>query len=459
MLASQRSLGRTLLTLLAPLSFVWFSAPPELLSQSEVRVATYNIENLDAEWPGEEEERRDTLRAVLSRLDADVMGLQEIKSREALEQVLPSEDWQVVLDDDSGRQRDLAVAVREPLGVTNLPADLDADDAHFLFPSPDMNMPFPERRDVLAVRVEVPEHEDAFWVLVHHAKSRVGDREETAPRRIRAATALAGRLEHDFHEESVILLGDFNDTPDDCSLNILESGDPDAACGPEEQEGSFMVNLTEPLYADGHVSYGLNSADVHDGEIDTTDPNARQRNNEPQRSARNSGDQLFDQILVTPSLTDHYVGGSAEVFDLGVAAVGNETTRASDHLPVYAEFVFGEPGDGQGAPRGNRVQIASVLPNPEGRDAGHEVVSVANRSEGTLDLSGWTLRDRAGNEFGLEGVVEASGSRQITMESFSMPLNNGGDEIALVAPDGRIADRVRYESSAVAPGVVIRFEP
>ena len=59
-------------------------------------------------------------------------------------------------------------------------------------------------------------------------------------------------LETDFHEDAFILLGDFNDAPDDRSLNILETGDPNATAGPEEIAGPFLVNLMEPLYAQGH---------------------------------------------------------------------------------------------------------------------------------------------------------------------------------------------------------------
>jgi len=37
-----------------------------------------------------------------------------------------------------------------------------------------------------------------------------------------------------------------------------------------------------------------------------------------------------------------YVNGSCKVFDKAVTVKGNDTTRASDHVPVYADFVFTE---------------------------------------------------------------------------------------------------------------------
>jgi hypothetical protein len=65
------------------------------------------------------------------------------------------------------------------------------------------------------------------------------------PRREGAARAMLRVFERDFDGRGFILLGDFNDNPDDRSLNILETGDPNAPGGPEEIDGPFLSNLTE----------------------------------------------------------------------------------------------------------------------------------------------------------------------------------------------------------------------
>ena len=41
-------------------------------------------------------------------------------------------------------------------------------------------------------------------------------------------------------------------------------------------------------------------------------------------------------------MVEHYVVDSAHVFNQAVGARGNDTTRASDHLPVIATFVFND---------------------------------------------------------------------------------------------------------------------
>jgi len=79
----------------------------------------------------------------------------------------------------------------------------------------------------------------------------------------------------------------------------------------------------------------------------------------------------------------------------------------------------------------NGVEIAALLPNPDGRDEGNEKVVIRNRTARLVDLKGWRLRDAAGNQFGLSGTVVALGNLEITPNAPSMPLNNDGDEVVL----------------------------
>ncbi len=121
----------------------------------------------------------------------------------------------------------------------------------------------------------------------------------------------------------------------------MESG----VAGPEEIPGQFLVNLTEPLCAAGHVSHGLKSDAIRKDDpnlVNTVDSASRMRNNRWRGTDKNTGDILFDQVLIPSWMTSAYVQGSCKVFDKAAAVKGNDTTRASDHVPVYADFVFTE---------------------------------------------------------------------------------------------------------------------
>jgi hypothetical protein len=43
------------------------------------------------------------------------------------------------------------------------------------------------------------------------------------------------------------------------------------------------------------------------------------------------------------------------------------------------------------------------------------------------------------------------------MTSFSMPLNNSGDTVQVVDPQGVVRHEVRYEAAQVQPGVTVSF--
>jgi endonuclease/exonuclease/phosphatase family metal-dependent hydrolase len=419
-------------------------------------VASYNIKFLSTNVQTQGD-RQQKLRDVIDLLDADVIGLQEIDNRAALQLLFPPADWQIIIDDDSGENQDVALVVRRPFTALGFDANLDADDQHFLFPNSQDNQFFPDRRDVLFAEIQPPGGAATFFVLVVHAKSRFDGRATTDFRREEAARRLIQALEQRFDDRDFILLGDFNDNPDDRSLNILETGDPNAPGGAEEGEedsGPFLINLMQPLVAADRVSHGRNTANIDNDRVDTIDPGSRARNNDHRGEDVNTGDILFDQILIPLRMLPRYVGASAQVFDSAVAARGNNTTRASDHLPVSAEFTVGAPEPDTG---GTGLRIISLLPDPIGADQGREQVILRNTGMMPINLTGWRLRDRAQNEFALTGMIGAGATSTITITTSSMPLNNSGDEVRAVDPQGLVRHQVQYQASQVQPGVTISF--
>ena len=432
-------------------------APQSSWAEQSVRIATYNIKFLST-GAQQQGDRLAKLRQVIELLEADVIGLQEIADRAALELLFPPADWRIIIDDDSGQTQDLAAVVRRPFRILNFGTALDADDEHFLFPDSADNLAFPNRRDVLRLDIELPDGSDRFTLLVNHTKSRFGGRANNDSRRELAASRLVQALEPQIDGNKIIYVCDCNDSPDDRSANILETGDPGAAAGMEETPGPFMINLTEPLYAMGHVSHGRKTNELTpDGmRVDTIDPDSRQRNHDARGTNQNTGDILFDHIYVSPTMLVNYEQDSAVVFNDAVAVRGNNTTRASDHLPVFADFTLGAVTDGP--PPSSILRIAALLPNPAGQDAGNEAVTLANGAAAAVPLDGWRLRDRAGNEFMLEGTVPANGELRIVMTTFVMPLNNSGDRITLLDPQQTPVSVVEYSGGEVASGMEIRFD-
>ena len=210
---------------------------------AEIKLATYNIYWLD-DGIGDEREQR--LQTVIKELDADIIGFQEIQSKSALENILP-DNYEIGMIDDPDELQELALAVRKPLEITGF---------KMVFPEEVDDNAFPRKRDLLQAYVEG--YGRRFIVLVHHAKSRSGGRIQTNERREASATMMAQYLVSRVKYDQVILLGDFNDNPDDRSVNILEYGSPDAPAGIDETPDTFLFNTTEALLDQDYCYYGYN---------------------------------------------------------------------------------------------------------------------------------------------------------------------------------------------------------
>ncbi len=313
---------------------------------AEIKIATYNIYWLD---DGISEARKQRLQTVIEELDADIIGFQEIQSQSALENILPK-DYTISMLDDPDELQELALAVRPPFEVTNL---------KMIFPEEVNDNAFPKKRDLLQAYVEG--YGRRLIVFVHHAKSRSGGRIKTAPRREASATMIMRYLTSRVKYDNIVLLGDFNDNPDDRSLNILEYGTPNAPAGPDQTPDTFLFNTTETLLNNDHCSYGYNY--LYDKlKTPTFNPKIEGSRAENNKWRGKKHDfikdvkikaNLFDQILVSQNLKDHVIQSNILTHPEAVKGTrsrirfqGDEltyTTRgdfASDHVPVWTTLKF-----------------------------------------------------------------------------------------------------------------------
>lgn len=301
------------------------------------RVATYNIQ-----WFSEDANpgRIKNLKSVVSQIRPDVIALQEIESRKSLTQLFGNE-WSIGIPDDTDERQELAIAVRRPYALVS---------SELLFEGPVFEHAFPGGRDVLRCVVQTPQGK-ALIVYVVHMKSRSGGRKSTDARREAACGLLAGYLRGRSDETNVIVLGDFNDAPDDTSVRILQTGDLTAPS--EEASRPLLINLCSPLWDNDTVTEGL--VDLYRGQAlqprvtGAKSDNARLRGQDyrfPQ-DAR-VPQTLFDQILVSPSLKkatakvysglDALRGSKGKTSKSDVSVEYTEKgDLASDHLPVYAD--------------------------------------------------------------------------------------------------------------------------
>lgn len=74
-----------------------------------------------------------------------------------------------------------------------------------------------------------------------------------------------------------------------------------------------------------------------------------------------------------------------------------------------------------------------------------------------LALSGWLLRDPAGNTYLLGGSIEGGARLVIVQPAGTLPLNNNGDAMTLVGKDGADVHHLSYAAGQVGAGVRVAF--
>jgi len=318
----------------------WQCTPIEAqLSKVGLRVATYNVQ-----WLSEDihPQRAAHLRSVIRNLDADIVAFQEVENKSALENLL-GKGWEIAIEDAPSERQELAIAVRKPLKIEHY--EMVFDDSTF-------DSAFPGKRDVLRAIISNG-HGVSIIVYSVHLKSRSGGRKQTDWQREWACALLASYLKKDSKALTVVL-GDFNDTPDDAGPNILETGNLFAKGEMENESDIYFCNLTEPLFAKDGVSYGLYRR-FRGVALSPRVPGARKENEKWRGKDYGYPDDLavreilFDQILVSQKLKKLQIG-EAQIYNKPDALRGSMSnernlekngatgTLASDHLPVFADF-------------------------------------------------------------------------------------------------------------------------
>lgn len=306
------------------------------------RVCAYNME-----WLSEEAhpERIGRLKTIIRQINPDILAMEEVQSRAAVEQLFDS-SWDIAIKDDLAEYQEPALAVKKPYKI---------EDYDTVFKDASLDVAFPGGRDVLRVVVVSPSgSRTAFYVL--HMKSRSGGRLATDPQRKMAAGLLAAYLCNKTNENAVVL-GDLNDCPDDESVNILETGNVRAKAGRYKVENPLLVNLSEAMYDLDMVTHGL--IDLFRGAPPSPVVPGSKEENERWRGKdydfvndSKIHQTLLDQILVSPALAANKpeikVHTSRECFegkrgrtlrdDNGVATYTEKGTRASDHVPIYVDL-------------------------------------------------------------------------------------------------------------------------
>lgn len=100
--------------------------------------------------------------------------------------------------------------------------------------------------------------------------------------------------------------------------------------------------------------------------------------------------------------------------------------------------------------------IKSFLPDPVGKDTEGEEITLFNNGIETVGLQGWFVKDAAGKEFFLRGVIEPNTDLVLPYSKTKIQLNNNGETVSLYNIEGNLVDELSYVGKATEGKIVER---
>ncbi len=410
------------------------------------RVMTYNGLKLD----GTDTDRQSAFQTVLQAANPDVLLMQEIVDAAGADLILTALNA-------GGNQYSRATFIN---GV---------DTDNMLFYRTSIGTLTSQNEIPTALRefseyvMQIGDNEIRFYSA--HLKASSGSTNEQ--KRLDEVTVLRNHLNNLPAGTEFVVVGDFN---------MYDSNEP-AYQKFIANEADNDGRAEDPLAFSGGVGdWHINPAFAN---VHTQSPRTTQFGG----GAHGGLDDRFDFILTSFGINDNSkvdmipgtytaFGNDGNHFDTSLldgpnsavsATVAQAIHDASDHLPVYADFV----SLSNGGSAGNDVLFSEIFYDTPGTDSQEEWVELYNASASPIDISGWVITDNngTGSSFTLPGssiiqagtylTVARNASGFNTLYGFdadvsgSLPaLNNGGDALLLKDDLGTLIDEVAWEGGA-----------
>jgi uncharacterized protein YukJ len=146
----------------------------------------------------------------------------------------------------------------------------------------------------------------------------------------------------------------------------------------------------------------------------------------------------------TDDKTGHAIAGTGKEIGTGGGMVGQGTHGGGNPMTAGNDPDF-------------QVRIVGAMVNPSGPAPEAETVTLLNTTNGSIDLTGWSLADQHKNKMSLSGEIPKGGTLQVEVAA-PMQLANTGGIITLLNNQGVKIHGVSYTAAqAHKEGVTIVF--
>ena len=415
--AEDRRVNQNILTIMSlNAEFLWDGVEPEEGS-------------VDFEWKGSQTEAEEHMREIANIIIAsnpDIVSLVEVENKSALE-TLNNKYFQgrgykpyFIKGRDTYTGQDMALLTRiDPEGNS-----IEYDDRLGTSgnTSKKVSKNYIARFDLNGTKIAM---------IGLHFLSRPLDSKRRFDRQAQADAIRLMAMENRIAGYEVVVLGDFNDFDGDfCCLDHIGSSPITtvlSAIKKMDPSSAFddLTNVT--AFIPKELRYTAFYDRDEDNNIDAPGEYT-----------------AIDHILLSEGL--------AKKIDFADIPHNHDPRLVTDHFPVVVRIKFGSSSsDNANA----TLWIISLLPNPAGNENQNEQITVKNMGSNPIDLAGWTVKDMAGRIWKLDGAgtIQPNQEKEIKRAGQAMALNNGGDTVDLINPDGISVQTITY--SRVSEGEVV----
>jgi len=174
----------------------------------------------------------------------------------------------------------------------------------------------------------------------------------------------------------------------------------------------------------------------------------------------NNGENLklfdnFGNLVDEIDCTDGWVAGDNETkLTMEKTDIGWQTSRESGGTPKALNW---QPNQQLQKKVENRtlpsypegIIFSRILPSPKGPDAENEWIEIYNTNDFEVDLSEWQIRDTAGRitAYTLNTKIKELSSLILPRPETKIILNNSGDGLELINPNGEVIDSMEFEKA------------
>ena len=143
-----------------------------------------------------------------------------------------------------------------------------------------------------------------------------------------------------------------------------------------------------------------------------------------------------------------------KIKDQGLAYIDEqaEQTAVEESVETPAKMPAEVPAEGPAVKiYASGILINEILPSPEGADDQNEWIEIFNQNNFEVLLSDWKITDTVGKittySFPKGTKIPPQGFLVLSRPTTKITLNNDGDGLKLIQPDGKLINEVNYEKA------------